>query len=385
MKIALVAPHIFMQDKILSRVIFSPGFLVIDLANELTNLGHEVTLFTPGQVATKAQNQTADLTLLQAELDARGDDELSLLRKHPLTFISLARAVQAELIASAFERANDDQFDVVHVYMNEEELGLSFRKLCTKPVVFTHHDPFNFTAKYRSIMPKHTDANWISMSLAQRKTMPENTNWVGNVYHGLPDKLYVPVSEPTKDYLLYIGRIIEPKGVHLAIEAVREHNKTHSGTMRLKIAGKHYSGQKDSYWQKILPSIDGQVIEYVGFVNDLHTKNELIGNAAGLIIPSVFDEPFGMVMIEALACGTPIIGLGSGAIPEVVKNNRTGFLAKKVFHGDELDVVATTQNLVKAIGQLHLVDRQDCRNDFESRFTLRSMAESHAATYEKLM
>lgn len=266
MKIAIVAPHIFMQDSLLDKVIFSPGSLALDLANELVLQGAEVTLFTPGPVTTKAQNQTADLSLFHEELRLRNDDELALLKKHPLTFISLARGIQTELIATAFEQANSGEFDVVHVYMNEEEQGLSFRKLCTKPVVFTHHDPFNFSAKYRSIMPKHAGANWLSMSLAQRDSMPDNTNWLANIYHGLPRNIYQPVSSPTNDYVAYLGRIIEPKGVHLAIAAVRQYNQHSNTKLKLKIAGKHYSGTKDSYWQKLQQNINGTEIEYIGHI-----------------------------------------------------------------------------------------------------------------------
>lgn len=373
-----------MQDELLSRVIFSPGTLAMDLADHLHLLGHQVTLFTPGVVTTKTTNLTANLSLLKTELNLRGDDELSLLKKHPLTFISLARQIQSELLAEVFTRANNDEFDIVHIYMNEEEQGLSFHRLCNKPVVFTHHDPFNFSTKYRSIMPIYADANWISMSFAQRATMPAITNWLANIYHGLPEDQHTPVAKPTKDYLLFIGRIIESKGVHLAIQAVRQYNKIYGVTMKLKIAGKHYSGQKDTYWQKLQADIDGDTIEYVGFVNKNPAKNDLIANAAALLVPSTFDEPFGMVMIEALAAGTPIIGLDSGAISEVVETNRTGFVTEKILKGKVLDEPSTVSNLVKAIHELPHINRVECRKAFEARFTLSHMALAHVEAYEKL-
>ncbi len=144
MKIGIVVPHIFMNREILPYVIFSPAELAINLAEELQKKGQEVTLFTPGPVSTSVNNQTADLSLFQEELDARGDTYLDLLKKHPFTFVTLARQAQSELIARAFDMANNNGLDVVHIYTNEEDTALPFAKLCKKPVVFTHHDPLIF-------------------------------------------------------------------------------------------------------------------------------------------------------------------------------------------------------------------------------------------------
>jgi hypothetical protein len=135
MRIGLVVPHIFMQDSIMPHVIFSPGKLAIDLAENLQKLQQEVTLFTPGPVSTSVNNQIADLSLFQKELDVRGDNYMDLLKKHPFTFVTLARQVQGEIIARAYEMANKGELDIVHVYMNEEDIALYFADLCTKPVV----------------------------------------------------------------------------------------------------------------------------------------------------------------------------------------------------------------------------------------------------------
>ncbi len=385
MKVAIVAPHIFMQDALLRKVIFSPGTLAIDLANELISQGVDVTLCTLGAVTTTAKNLTADLSLFEQELQLRGDDYMDLLRKHPLTFITLARQVQGEILAKVFTKANDGEFDIVHVYMNEEELGLTFAALCNKPVVFTHHDPFNFLTRYRSIMPKHTDKNWLSISLAQRNDMPPITNWIENIYHGLQPDAFKPVQSPTNDYIAYIGRIIEPKGVHLAIDAVKLYNQQNNANLKLKIAGKHYSGDKDGYWQRILPEIDGGVIQYVDFIDNDQDKNVFLANAKALIVPSIFSEPFGMVSIEALACGTPVIGLDSGAIPEVITNGKTGIVAPKVMADKTLNQSATVAKLAEAIGQINTINRVECRKDFEARFTISHMAENHITAYKKLV
>jgi glycosyltransferase involved in cell wall biosynthesis len=382
MRVGLVVPHIFLHKDILPHVIFSPGQLALQLAAGLQKLDVDVTLFSPGPIDTSAKNVTADLSLFEQELALRGDTYTDLLKKHPLTFISLARQVQAELIAKAFAMANNDDLDVVHIYTNEEDIALPFAALCNKPVVFTHHDPFNFLVKYKNTFPKYKYLNWISMSLAQRAGMPEGTNWVGNIYHGLSPDDYAPAATPSNDYVAFLGRIIEAKGVHLAIQAVQQYNAEHpNDTLKLKIAGKHYAGHgKDTYWQEqILPHIDGETIEYVGFIKDTKAKNEFLANAKALVVPSTFDEPFGMVLIESLASGTPIIGLSSGAIPEIIEQNHTGILVAN--SDNEQQIVA---NIASAVERANAIDRNTCRQVFESRFTLDRMIREHVAAYKKL-
>ena len=370
-----------MHRDILPQVIFSPAALALSLAEGMQAAGAEVTLFSPGPVNTTARNITADLSYFEQELTGRGDTYIDLLKKHPLTFITLARQVQAELLAQAFAMTNSGQLDIVHVYTNEEDIALPMAQLCRRPVVLTHHDPFNFSVKYKNVFPKYASLNWISISLAQRRGMPVFTNWAANIYHGVDAGLFRPNLRPRGDYVVYLGRIIEPKGVHLAIRAVKEYNRQHGASLKLKIAGKHYAGhKKDTYWQeRILPQIDGAEIEYLGFAGSMRGKQELLGNARTLIIPSVFEEPFGMVMIEALACGTPLVGLDSGAIPEVITHNQTGLLVQKGISEDQ-----TSAKLAQALSQISAISRQACRQDFERRFTAARMCREHLAVYQKL-
>jgi len=374
MRIGLVVPHIFMHKDILPDVIFSPGTLALELAEGLQALGADVTLFSPGPVRppsaeagpadTKVSNITADLSYFEQELAGRGDTYIDLLKKHPLTFVSLARQVQAEIIAKAFAMANNDELDVVHIYTNEEDIALPFAQLCTKPVVFTHHDPFSLLVKYKNVFPKYKDLSWISISMAQRTSMPPDTNWVANIYHGLPKDEFAPNYSPKGDYFAYIGRIIESKGVHLAIAAAKQ------AGVKLKIAGKHYAGHgKDSYWREQIEPQLGDDIEYVGFVKG-SVKQDFLGNARALLVPSTFDEPFGMVLIEALACGTPVIGSKSGAIPEVIQDGKTGFV---------------TDDLAGAIAQIATINRRTCRTAFEEHFTSVRMAQEHLDAYRQIV
>jgi glycosyltransferase involved in cell wall biosynthesis len=385
MKVGIVVPHIFMQQDILSQVIFSPAPLALDLCAGLQQLDADVTLFSPGPVDTPVRNITADLSYFERELAGRGDTYLDLLKKHPLTFINLARQVQAELIAKAYDMANKGELDIVHIYTNEEELALPFAALCNKPVVFTHHDPFNFLIKYKNVFPKYADRNWISLSHAQRQGMPADTNWVANIYHGLPPKIFKPSLERQGEYLAYLGRIIEPKGLHLAIAAVKAYNAAHDTHYRLKIAGKHYAGAKDLYWQERIKPALGNDIEYLGFIDNTADKQAFLAGADALLVPSTFEEPFGMVMIESLACGTPIIGLHSGAIPEVTKTGQTGIVVEKVINKNVLDEAATTASLTRAIEQIPSLERAAARADFEARFTTTRMCQEHLAAYKQLI
>lgn len=387
LRIGIVVPHIFMHREIIPHVIFSPAKLALSLCDGLNAMGATVTLFTPGPVDTKVRNVTADLSYFEHELALRDDSYTELLKKHPFTFITLARQVQAELIAKAFAMANDDKLDLVHIYTNEEDIALPFAQLCNKPVVFTHHDPFNFMVKYKNVFPKYANLNWISMSYAQRQGMPAETNWVGNVYHGIDDAQLAPINTPTVNYVAYLGRIIYPKGLHLAIQAVQQYNKTSDTPLTLKIAGKHYAGhKKDSYWQEYIePHLEDLFIEYVGFVGP-EDRREFLGNARALLVPSLFEEPFGLVTIEALACGTPAIGLNSGALPEVIEDGRTGLLVYKKFLPDgRIDDDATAQGITDAINRITAIDRHECRKAFEEAFTAERMCEEHLAIYERLI
>ncbi|MDB5176446.1 MAG: hypothetical protein JWN75_114 [Candidatus Saccharibacteria bacterium] len=373
LRIAFVVPHIFITRDVLPSVIFSPGRLALDVTNEMVRQGADVTLFTPGPADTTLTNHTADLTYFKQELAGRGDSYMDLLKKHPFTFITLSRQVQSELIAKAFSMANDGQFDIVHIYTNEEDTALPFARLCNVPVVFTHHDPFNFLVKYKNLFPKYKDLNWLSMSYAQRSGMPDDTNWVGNIYHGLKTNEWTPNYATDSDYVAYLGRIVEPKGVHLAIEAVKKYNETADMPLKLKIAGKHYTGHsKDSYWQTQIEPQLGNDIEYVGHIADQDEKNKFLAGAKALIVPSTFSEPFGMVTIEALASGTPVIGSRNGATPEIIKDGETGFVV------NPLDISS-------AISKLDTIDRHMCRSDVEERFTLERMARDHLDTYQTLI
>jgi glycosyltransferase involved in cell wall biosynthesis len=354
-------------DELREQVIFSPG----ELAREFADASFEdveLTLFTPLPVKCRAKNAVADSSGFERELAGRGYGYLELLKKHPSLFVALSRQLQGEVIASAFARANAGEFDVVHIYTNEEDQALIFADLCQKPVVFTHHDPYNFLIKYKSVFPRYKGRNFVSMSLAQQRTAPEGTNFVGNIYHGVrvPSLGRDAKASREEPYFLYVGRIIEPKGVHLAIRAAEK------AGVRLKIVGKRYD---DDYFEReIAPHLEapggasregGGKIEYLGFKRG-EALRTLVAGARALVMSSQFEEPFGMTAIEALAVGTPVIASRNGALPEIIEEGKSGFFAD------------TVDEIVEKMGRVDEIKAENCVKRVQEQFSLEKMLAEHA-------
>ncbi len=204
------------------------------------------------------------------------------------------------------------------------------------------------------------DARLVSISDAQRKPMPFS-NWVGTVHHGLPLDLLMPLPA-RQDYLAFVGRIAPEKRVDRAIEIAAR------AGMKIKIAAKIDRVDRDYFEQEIRPLFAQPHVEYVGEIAD-HQKSEFLSGAHALLLPIDWPEPFGLVMIEAMACGTPVIAFPAGSVPEVVEHGRTGFLVP--------DVAAAA----KAVEQLPELSRTAVRRRFEERFSARRMAEDYVALY----
>lgn len=365
-RIGILITHIFAQEYLKDKIIFAPIHLAVQLANGLVDIGNETYLFTPGKIVTKVKNVTVDLSLLDHELEGEGCSLPEFAVNNPLAFVSVARQIQADITKTAFEYANSGKIDALIVYMCEDEIPLYFADLLKVPVFFVHHDPFNFYRKYRVRFPRLSNLNYISLSYAQRQTAPKKLNFVANIYNGINISDY-KFSCNGVDYFASLGRIIQNKGVHIAINVCRETG------MKLKIAGKHYSNNDDkegSYWEKyIKPYIDGVNIEYVGFLKPPTQTASFLSNAKALLFPVIWDEPFGMVMIESLACGTPVIAFDNGAVPEIIENGKNGFIVK-----DE-------KEMKEAMYKTDTIDRKYCRSSVEKRFTIQKMV----SDYDKLI
>lgn len=364
MKIALVMPHIYMWDKILKDSIFAPGHLAIDLADSLIQRGHKVTLFTTGPVKTKARVISLDLKSIKKEL-SKYDQNLSDLIKNDLPkFRQFLKIIELEILANVYKV--EDEFDIIHVFITNGPEGPIFSKVIRKPIIFTLHDPFKLNFPNPESYNLIKDVKFTAISNSQ-KSWATNLNVIATVHNGIDFKKFKFIARP-KNYFAYFGRIITPKGVHHAINVCL---KTKSD---LKIAGLHFEGHgKDHYWSgKVEPYIDSKLISYKGFIKKQKDKNEFLGNAKALLFPIKWEEPFGMSLIEANACGTPIIAFNRGSVPEIIKDGVNGFC------------VRNEAEMIKAMANIEEIDRKKCREYAERNFSLVKMVEGYEKVYKKI-
>lgn len=312
------------------------------LTEELVAQGHEVTLFASGDSVTKARLVAPCRRSLR--LDKNCIDQLSY------------HLLMLEMVA---QRARE--FDIIHYHVDYLHFPLS-RRLSTPHVTTLHGrlDIPDLVPLYREFR----DMPVISISNAQREPLPF-ANWQGTVYHGLPLDLYTFRPAPGR-YLAFLGRISPEKRVDRAIEIALRTG------LELKIAAKVDRIDQEYFESVIKPLLKGPGIEYVGEIGE-GEKDEFLGNALALLFPIDWPEPFGLAMIEALACGTPVIAYRRGSVPEVLDHGVTGFIV----HGLE--------DAVRAVEEVHKIDRARCRAVFEERFSARRMAQDYLAIYQNLL
>jgi glycosyltransferase involved in cell wall biosynthesis len=310
------------------------------LTEELVRQNHEVVLFAT------ADSQTA------ARL-VPGAPEGIAFHDWPQQFVTYLL-----MLEQVYKHA--DQFDIIHSHIEHYHAPLARRT--GTPTLVTVHNALDTELPWATRMfQEYTDLPLVSISNAQRVPYPQR-NWQATVYHGLPEDCYT-FQPRAGDYLAFLGRIDPEKGVEEAIKIAI------SAGIPLKIAGAR-DVLNYSYLDEIQHLLEHPLIEYVGEVTDAE-KQELLGNAAAFLFPIQWNEPFGLVMIEALACGTPVIAYNRGSVPEVISDGQTGFLVHSV---DEA---------VAAINKIPSLDRQRCRREFEERFTDRRMVQDYLAVYEQ--
>ncbi len=339
MRIAQVSP---LFESVPPRLYGGTERVVSWLTEELVDLGHEVTLFASGDSVTSA----CLVPTGRCGLRAAGAREN--LAPHLLMFERL--------------RALADEFDVIHFhteYMHfplARELEREFGVTCLS----TLHGRLDLP-EYRDLFNEYRDLALVSISRSQRRALPDQ-NWIGTVHHGMREGLMKVSPAANHDYLLFVGRISPEKGVLEAIE-IAERAK-----MLLKIAAKIETYDLD-YYRSIESLLRRSGVKYVGEVGEAE-KAKLLGGAKALLFPIAWPEPFGLVMIEALACGAPVIAFANGSVPEVIRDGKTGFIVNNVIEACE------------AIEKLPSISRRDCRRDFELRFSVERMATDYLEIYE---
>jgi len=238
---------------------------------------------------------------------------------------------------------------------------LCFSKLVKTPVVTTIH---GFSSpQVIQIYKRYSNTHYVSISYADRKHAPD-LNYIANIYHGIPVNEY-PYNSKPDNYFCFIGRISPDKGVHNAIRLVKKLN------INLKIAGLIGSENKDYFEKEIKPHLNSK-IQYLGLINE-EKKKSLLKNAYGFLHLNTYPEGFGLTLIEAMATGTPVIGMNLGSIPEVIENQKTGF------------VVSSLEEAEKAIKQLAKIKRENCRQRVEKYFSLERMIDEYEKVYLKIL
>jgi glycosyltransferase involved in cell wall biosynthesis len=316
--------------------------VVYSLTEELVGMGHDVTLFASGDSVTSAA--LAPMRDKALRLDPTVKDWI---------------ATYYRMVELIYRRK--DEFDVLHFHIDYFPLSLFSRQKV--PYLTTIHGRLDLPELIETY-GTYPDAPFVSISNSQRRPIP-NLNWVRTVLHGIPARLLTP--QPVKqEYAAFLGRISPEKRVDRAIRIAGK------AGMKLKIAAKVDNADKEYYDSQIKPLIQGNPdVEFIGEINDAQ-KPEFLSGAHALIFPINWPEPFGLVMIEAMACGTPVIAFNCGSVPEVMDEGVTGF------------VVDTIDQAVTAAGKIHTLDRARVRATFDRRFTARRMAEDYLDLYEEL-
>ncbi|MBI2738266.1 MAG: glycosyltransferase family 4 protein [Rhodospirillales bacterium] len=339
MRIAQVAP---LAESVPPKLYGGTERVVAWLIDELVELGHDVTLFASGDSRTRARLEPVWPYAFR----------LGRPRTDPV-------AVQAVLLETLAARARD--FDVIHCHTDWLHLPLLTRT--GVPFLTTFHGRLDI-AGLPEVVRHFPDAPFVSISHNQRLPLA-GASWLGTVYHGLPaSSLHARMERGS--YLAFLGRLTKEKGPEVAMRIAR------AAGVPLHIAAKVPKGDRGYFKEQLEPKIDGRDIQLTGEVND-ETKEAFLAQAAALLFPIDWPEPFGLVMIEAMACGTPVIAFRHGSVPEVIDEGVTGF------------VVDDEEGAVRAVGRLAELDRRQVRACFERRFTASRMASEYVALYEGLV
>ena len=339
MKIAQIAP---LAESVPPRLYGGTERVVSYLTEELVRLGHDVTLFASGDSQTSARLVACAPHALR--LDPQVRDPL------PSHLLMMERV-----------RSLAHEFDVLHFHTDHVHLPL-FRPLARK-CVSTLHGRLDLPDLV-PLLREYADMPLVSISNAQRHPLPR-ANWVATVYHGLPEAVCPFNPAPRGNYLAFLGRISPEKGVERAIEIARR------ARYPLRIAAKVDRTEED-YWQsRVAPLLSDPLIRFVGEVNEAQ-KPAFLGNARALLFPIDWPEPFGLAMIEAMSCGTPVIAWPHGSVPEIVEHGVTGF------------VVDSVEAAVAAVRDAERLDREEVRLRCEERFSAARMARDYLAVYRSL-
>jgi glycosyltransferase involved in cell wall biosynthesis len=341
MKIAQIAP---LHESVPPKLYGGTERAVSYLTEELVRLGHDVTLFASGDSRTSAKlMRCSDMAL----------------RLNPVVKDALPYHIR--MIDEV--RRRSDEFDILHFHT--DLLHFPVVRDCAGRAVTTLHGRLDLP-DLKPLYSAFSDIPLVSISREQRRPLPRRLNWVGNVYHGLPKDLLPFKPVPAGNYLAFVGRISPEKRPDRAIRIALR------AGLPLKIAAK-IDKVDQAYWDNVVsPLVKAHPqVEFIGEIDE-RQKADFLGNARALLFPIDWPEPFGLVMIEAMACGTPVVAFQAGSVPEVVDDGLSGYVVKNVGEA------------VAAVARLEALDRQKVRALFDNRFTIERVARDYLAIYRGL-
>lgn len=391
MKIGLISPSIYMSPTLFGDMIFAPRDLSVALADGLTDNGHEVYFFTAPDIKTKATLIGGDEGLLKNSLiKEKAQGQSGGERFRWASFYTLKRSYEMDLTEQCYKMALDGKLDVVHSY--HDTLAHFFNELTKFPTVYTLHDPLpsNEDGLTYWLLDKFKQQNYVSISKAFQRFANFNLNFIDTVYHGINTSEYQFF--PNKGgHLAFIGRMRKEKGVEVAIDVANAVKK------KIKIATSTEAEYVNLPYYKdvISPRITSEVI-FTGFL-DPKGKHEFLGNALCLLFPIQWEEPFGMVLIEAMACGTPTVAYNRGSVSEIVKDGLTGFIVdpddeERPGKGNWVIKKQGIEGLIEAVQRIdslseeeHLQMRKNCRKHVEENFIVDKMVDGYEKVYSSLV
>lgn len=340
MRIAQIAP---LHEAVPPKLYGGTERVVSYLTEALVELGHDVTLFASGDSRTSAR---LEAVWPQA------------LRLDP----SIRDTVAPHMLLLEEVRRRSGDFDILHFHIDYYPFSLFSRQ--PVPYLTTLHGRLDLP-ELQPIFDTFAQAPVVSISDSQRVPLPQ-ANWVSTVLHGLPEKLLTPRTDIEPGYLAFLGRISPEKRVDRAIRIAAKCG------MPIKIAAKLDNADRAYYESQIKPLMNQTHVEFIGEIGESE-KAAFLSGAHALLFPIDWPEPFGLVMIEAMACGTPVIAFNRGSVPEVIENGQSGFVVE-----DEISAIA-------AVNRLHTLSRTKVRQCFEKRFTSHVMAKRYLEAYQILL
>jgi glycosyltransferase involved in cell wall biosynthesis len=342
MKIVMLAPF---EEPVPPAKYGGTELVVYNLCEQLVKMGHDVTLLATGDSTTSAK------LVPIFEKSLRSSPETNAIE-----FRDVYKYIGAGRVIDYLQK---NKFDVIHNHIGWRILAMS--QLLNEPTVTTLHGPLDIPSQQK-VYGLFKEANYISISESQRKPMPE-LNFLATVYNGLDIDKFKFFPE-AKDYFAFLGRMSPQKGPVQAIQIAK------AAGVKLVMAAKVDIVDEKYFKEQVEPLIDGEQIKFIGEV-DHAGKLELLGNARALLAPIQWEEPFGLFFVEAMACGTPVITMNRGSVPELVINEKTGFICQN------------EEEAIEKIKIIDTIDRKACFDHVNANFSSEKMAEGYVAAYQK--